>query len=122
MIWLQVALGGALGSVLRFWLAGFVEHRAGAPFWGTLAVNVVGSFLIGLLGNLRANGPTEITRYLFMVGVLGGFTTFSTFSLQTVELLQEGSTALALVNVALSLILCVLGAWLGATCGVALRR
>lgn len=119
MIYVQVALGGALGSVLRFWLAGLVAQRAGAPFWGTLAVNVIGSFVIGVLASTRADGPTDMTRYFLMVGVLGGFTTFSTFSLQTVELLQKGSTGLALANVALSVVLCVGGAWLGVLAGTA---
>ncbi len=122
MTWLQVAIGGAIGSVLRFWLAAVIGHRAGAPFWGTLFVNVAGSFLIGLLATLRDNGPTEFTRYFFMAGVLGGFTTFSAFSLQTVELFQKGSTGPALANIVLSLALCVLGAWLGGWCGVACRR
>ncbi len=115
MIWLSIACGGALGSVLRFWLAGLIGHQAGEPFWGTLFVNVTGCFLIGLLGNLRADGPNEFDRYFLMVGVLGGFTTFSTFSLQSLELLKAGSSGLAAANVALSMVLCLLGVWLGAT-------
>jgi CrcB protein len=114
MTWLQVALGGALGSVLRFWLGGLIGHKAGAPFWGTLFVNITGCFLIGFLGNLRAGGPGEFDRYFLMVGVLGGYTTFSTFSLQTLELLQAGNPGLAVANVALSMVLCLLGVWLGA--------
>ena len=113
----QVALGGATGSVLRFWLGSVIGQKAGAPFWGTLFVNVTGCFLIGLLGNLRENGPAEFDRYFLMVGVLGGYTTFSTFSLQTLELLQKGSAPLALANIALSLVLCLLGVWLGHALG-----
>ena len=115
--YVQVALGGALGSVLRFWLGGVIGHKAGTPFWGTLFVNVTGCFLIGLLGNLRENGPGEFDRYFLMVGVLGGYTTFSTFSLQTLELFRAGSPGLAVANVALSMVLCLLGVWLGATAG-----
>ncbi|MEI7823096.1 MAG: CrcB family protein, partial [Verrucomicrobiota bacterium] len=89
----------------------------GAPFWGTLFVNVTGCFLIGLLGNLRENGPGDFDRYFLMVGVMGGYTTFSTFSLQTLELLQKGSAPLALANIALSLVLCLLGVWLGHALG-----
>ena len=115
--YVQVALGGATGSVLRFWLGGLIGHKAGAPFWGTLFVNVTGCFLIGLLGNLRENGPGDFDRYFLMVGVMGGYTTFSTFSLQTLELFNAGSTGLAVLNVALSMGLCLLGVWLGATAG-----
>ena len=117
MTYLMVALGGALGSVLRFWLGGVIGHKAAAPFWGTLFVNVTGCFLIGLLGNLRENGPGEFDRYFLMVGVLGGYTTFSTFSLQTLELFRAGNPGLAVANVALSMVLCLLGVWLGATAG-----
>ena len=113
----QVAVGGATGSVLRFWLGSVIGHKAGVPFWGTLFVNVTGCFLIGLLGNLRENGPGEFDRYFLMVGVLGGYTTFSTFSLQTLELFHAGNTGLAVLNVALSMVLCLLGVWLGATAG-----
>ena len=115
--YVQVALGGALGSVLRFWLGSVVGHKAGAPFWGTLFVNVTGCFLIGLLGNLRENGPGDFDRYFLMVGVLCGYTTFSTFSLQTLELFRAGNPGLAAANVALSMVLCLLGVWLGATAG-----
>ena len=118
--YVQVALGGATGSVLRFWLGSVIGHKAGAPFWGTLFVNVTGCFLIGLLGNLRENGPGEFDRYFLMVGVMGGYTTFSTFSLQTLELFHAGNTGLAALNVALSMVLSLLGVWLGATAGRAL--
>lgn len=122
MTYLIVALGGALGSVLRFWLGSVIGHRAGAPFWGTLFVNVTGCFLIGLLGNLRANGPGEFDRYFLMVGVMGGYTTFSTFSLQTLELFHAGNTGLAVLNVALSMVLCLLGVWLGHLLGARLGQ
>ena len=113
--YVQVALGGAVGSVLRFWLGTLAGTKAGAPVWGTLFVNVTGCFLIGLLANLRENGPGEFDRYFLMVGVMGGYTTFSTFSLQTLELFRAGNPGLAAANVALSMVLCLLGVWLGAT-------
>ncbi len=122
MTYLMVALGGALGSVLRFWLGAFIGQKAGAPFWGTLFVNVTGSFLIGLLGNLRENGPGEFDRYFLMVGVMGGYTTFSTFSLQTLELFRAGNPGLAVANVALSMVLCLLGVWLGHSLGARLGQ
>ena len=122
MTYLMVALGGALGSVLRFWLGSVIGHKAGAPFWGTLFVNVTGCFLIGLLGNLRENGPGEFDRYFLMVGVMGGYTTFSTFSLQTLELFHTGNTGLAVLNVALSMVLCLLGVWLGHSLGARLSH
>ena len=115
--YVQVALGGATGSVLRFWLGSVIGHKAGAPFWGTLFVNVTGCFLIGVFGNLREGGPAEFDRYFLMVGVMGGYTTFSTFSLQTLELFHAGNTGLAVLNVALSMVLCLLGVWLGALAG-----
>jgi CrcB protein len=122
MTYLMVALGGALGSVLRFWLGSLVGHKAGAPLWGTLFVNVTGCFLIGLLGNLRENGPGEFDRYFLMIGVMGGYTTFSTFSLQTLDLFNNHQPGLAVLNVALSMMLCLLGVWLGQMCGGAFRR
>jgi fluoride exporter len=114
MTLLYVALGGALGSVLRFWLGGAVGERAGAHFWGTLAVNVIGSFVIGICAATR---PGDFTRHFVMIGILGGFTTFSSFSLQTLELFQRGSVGLALANVGLSIALCLLGVWLGNVTG-----
>ena len=107
--YVQVALGGATGSVLRFWIGSVIGHKAGAPFWGTLFVNGTGCFLIGMLGNLRENGPGDFDRYFLMVGVMGGYTTFSTFSLQTLELFRAGNPGLAALNVALSMVLCQIG-------------
>jgi fluoride exporter len=93
--WLAVAAGGALGSVARFWLAAAMTTLTGARFpWGTLLINVLGSFLIGLIAALTVTpgriGMHPDLRIFLMVGVCGGFTTFSAFSLQTLELLQAG--------------------------------
>jgi fluoride exporter len=112
---LYVAFGGAVGSVLRFWLGGWIATNAGAAIWGTLFVNVTGSFLIGALAALGSGNP--ILRYLLIVGVMGGYTTFSAFSLQTLELFQKGDVLLALANVALSVFVCLLAVWLGYVAG-----
>ena len=112
---LLVAIGGGAGSVLRYWMSVWVVARTGGALWGTLVVNVSGSFAIGMLAvALREHAAA---RQLLMVGFLGGYTTFSAFSLQTLELFQKGQTGLALANVALSVILCLLGVWLGTLAG-----
>jgi CrcB protein len=120
--YLAVAAGGALGSVLRFWLANLIQHRAGAVFpWGTIAVNVIGSFLIGFIFCATLEGARFAAsanwRNFLMVGVLGGFTTFSAFSLQTLELFRSGAAGAALLNVLVSVLLCLAvcaaGWWLG---------
>ena len=124
---LWVAVGSALGGVLRYWCSGLVARGFGETFpWGTLTVNVVGSLLIGLFvavtgpdGRLLVGGTT---RQFVMLGLLGGFTTFSSFSLQTLTLLQGGEWLRAAGNVVLSVLLCLLGAWLGYGLGTALNR
>ena len=115
---LLVAIGGAAGSVLRYWMSVWVVARAGGALWGTLFVNVTGSLLIGLFAvALREHAAA---RQLVMVGFLGGYTTFSAFSLQTLELFQKGQHGLALANVALSVICCLLSVWLGTLAGRAI--
>src|SRR5689334_14468034 len=95
--WLAVALGGAMGSLARFWLAAAVAAFTGPRFpWGTLLINILGSFVIGLVAAITLT-PARVAmhpdvRAFLMVGVCGGFTTFSAFSLQTLELLQSGDT------------------------------
>ena len=86
-----VALGGAFGAAARFLVAGAVAERAAHGFpWGTFAVNVAGSFLIGVLAMLTAEqAPVSRTRLLLITGVLGGFTTFSAFSLELTEMLAD---------------------------------
>ena len=118
--YLLVALGGALGSVGRFWLGGLVADKFGAAFpWGTLAVNVTGSVLIGVLaafaapeGRLDSTARGFLTQFL-MIGVCGGYTTFSSFSLQTLNLLREREWLYAGGNILLSVILCMVAVWLG---------
>jgi CrcB protein len=118
MTYLWIAIGGALGSMVRFWASGAIASRIGISFpWGTLVVNVTGSFLIGLFATLtgiegRWLAPPRF-REFFMVGVCGGYTTFSSFSLQTLNLLQDGEWFKAFGNAILSLFLCMLAVWLG---------
>jgi CrcB protein len=112
---LWVALGGALGSVGRYGLGSWVQRASGSAFpWGTMAVNLVGSLLIGfLMVWLRVSGGSTNLRMFLIVGVLGGFTTFSAFGWETVTLLQEGSWGRAALYALGSLILGVLAVLLG---------
>lgn len=117
---LLVASGGAVGSWLRFtvgrlWVMAIDPVRAGAFPWGTLTVNIVGSLAMGLLVGWLARFGTqgEATRLLLAVGVLGGFTTFSSFSLEVVSLLQRGQAGVALAYLAVSLLAGFGGLWLG---------
>lgn len=112
-----VALGSALGGVARFLVTGWVSARVVSTFpWGTLSVNVVGSALIGVLAGLgdsqRFGLPPEARAFL-MLGVLGGFTTFSSFSLETLRLLQDGAWARAAGNVGASVLVCLVGVAVG---------
>ncbi len=114
---LLVALGSALGGVARHWLTGAVAARLGEAFpWGTLAVNVLGSALVGVVAALvdagRAAGAGDLRLFL-VVGLLGGFTTFSAFSLQTLRLVQEGALLRASGNVVGGVALCLLAAAAG---------
>ena len=113
-----IGLGSALGGVGRYWLSGFIADRYGGAFpFGTLVVNVTGSFLIGLIATLTdPEGRILVSaqaREFLMIGILGGYTTFSSFSLQTLTLVREGQWLHAGANVALSLALCLLAVWLG---------
>lgn len=120
--WLAVAAGGAVGSLARFWLAAAMTTLTGPRFpWGTLLINVVGSFVIGLVAAVTLT-PARIAmhpdlRIFLMVGICGGFTTFSAFSLQTLELLQSGDTSPAMAYVAGSVALCLAAVWGGWTLG-----
>ena len=116
--WLAVAVGGALGSMARFWLAGAMAVLTGPRFpWGTLLINVLGSFVIGLVGGMTLSparvGMHPDIRIFLMTGVCGGFTTFSAFSLQTLELLQGGEVVPALGYAVGSVVLCVVATYCG---------
>jgi CrcB protein len=124
---LWVALGGALGSVGRFAFSGVAVRWFGAGFpYGTLFVNVTGSFAIRLLAALVASdGRPSLgadARAFLLVGVLGGFTTFSSFSLETLNLARSGALGAAILNVAGSVVLCLAAVSLGfATAGLVNR-
>jgi CrcB protein len=114
--WAAVAAGGALGSLLRFWLTAVIGARTGSAWpFHTLVINVLGSFAIGWFATWTAERvpvPAD-WRVFVMVGVCGGFTTFSSFSLQTLDLARGGAPGLAAAYVAASLVLCLLGVWAG---------
>ncbi|MFQ3670288.1 MAG: fluoride efflux transporter CrcB [Verrucomicrobiia bacterium] len=117
-VYLVIMAGGALGSAGRFALSLWILERFGDGFpLGTLAVNLTGSFLIGLIYGLTAPDglfpEPPLAREFLILGVLGGFTTFSTFSLQTLHLLQAGHWGLASINIIGSVTLCLLAAWFG---------
>src|SRR5438270_1898769 len=115
---LLVFIGGGLGSVARWGASGLIANTVGETFpWGTLFVNVSGSFVIGLFATVT--GPegrwlaSSTFRQFFMWGICGGYTTFSSFSLQTLTLVEDGQWFKAGANSVLSLALCLAGVWLG---------
>ncbi len=117
---LAIAGGGALGAVLRYWVSSGTHALLGRGFpYGTLVVNVLGSFAIGFLFVFFLERMTLSGEWRagILVGVLGAFTTFSTFSIETLNLLEEGAHLKASLNVALSVALCLAGAWFGLLLG-----
>lgn len=117
LTYLWIGVGGALGSVARAWLSFAIAARFGETFpWGTLVVNVTGSFVIGLFATLTTEGPWLVSpafRQFFIYGICGGYTTFSSFSFQTLKLMRDGEYLHASANVLLSVLLCLIGVWLG---------
>lgn len=117
---LAVMAGGAVGSLLRYLLSVGIAVRFGDAFpWGTLLVNVVGSLGIGLFAGMTSNGGVllipPLARVFVMVGFFGGFTTFSSFSLQTLNLAQDGEFLAASGNIVFNLLLCLAAVWIGHT-------
>ena len=123
MNWLAVMAGGALGSLLRYVISGSISAQTGGAFpLGTWAVNIAGCLLIGFLSAAWPAGEGEMTplRLAVIVGGLGGFTTFSTFSAETLTLVQGGRAELALVYVASSTAVGIIAAWVGYKMGLGL--
>lgn len=127
MIFIWVALGGAIGTVGRFWLSSAAAAHFGELFpWGTLIINVTGSFAIGFFATLTdPEGRLLVApeaRSFFLIGVCGGYTTFSSFSLQTLRLAQDNQWLAAGANVVASNIGCLVAVWLGHVCAMSLRK
>lgn len=127
MAYLAVAAGGALGTLARYWLSGLISNAFGQTFpWDILIINVTGSFVIGFFsavtgpdGRLFVSGTT---RQFVMIGLCGGYTTFSSFSLQTLNLANDGEWLAAGGNIVGSVALCLFFVWLGAALGAALNQ
>lgn len=121
-----VGIGSAVGGILRYWISGLVANRLGQLFpWGTIVVNITGCFLIGFFNTLTGTeGRVMVSpgaRIFFMLGVCGGYTTFSSFSLQTLNLAEDREWLQAGGNVLLSVALCLAGVWLGHLLAVSLN-
>lgn len=123
---LLVGTGGFIGSVLRYWVSGYIQQLSNSnlfPF-GTLVVNFLGCLVIGFLSQIAEEygAFTTESRALVFIGILGGFTTFSTFSNETLNLLRDGQNVLAFGNIAGHLILGIGAVWLGRTLAYVLWR
>ena len=120
MNYLLVFLGGGIGASARYWLQGFVYRFVSAGFpYGTLVVNVLGSFAIGvLMSSFEERFVVQPSLRIFLtIGILGGFTTFSSFSFETIALLRDGSYTLGLLNVTASVVTCLVATWIGMIIG-----
>ena len=123
LAYLWVAIGGALGSMARFGMNGLIPQKTGAFPWATLIINISGSFVIGILGALTTSHGRMTTSsrvfatQLLITGVCGGYTTFSSFSLQTLYLIRDGEWFYAAGNILLSVILCLIAVWIGYVIG-----
>ena len=117
---LAIAAGGALGALLRYWTANGVYALTGRGFpYGTLFVNVLGSLLMGFLviWLLERSAAGPATRGFLLIGLLGAFTTFSTFSMETLELMESGQLLRAVLNMVVSVLVCVAAAAVGVLMG-----
>ena len=117
-VYLWIGLGSALGGMARYWCSGLMARLIGETFpWGTLLVNVLGSLIIGFVATATAPDGRFLVgtmeRQFVMLGLLGGYTTFSSFSLQTLSLLNDGEWLYAGLNIGASVILCLVAVWLG---------
>ena len=126
-IYLLVGLGAGLGGMARFWMSGFAATFITDTFpWGTYLVNVIGSAIIGLFATLTVpEGHLFVpasTRIFVMVGLCGGFTTFSSFSLETLSMVRDGQSWRALFNVTGTLLSCLIGVWCGYAIATAMNQ
>ena len=116
---LVVGLGGAIGAILRWWVSVFISHLLAPAFLGTLMVNLAGSFLVGGLliwfqGKLPIN---DVLRTGIVVGLLGGFTTYSAFSMEAVNMMMAGLYGRASAYVVVTVVVCLMGTWAGVMLG-----
>lgn len=114
--YILVFVGGGLGAAARYGLQGLIYSKTGTTFpFGTLAVNVLGCFVIGLLMTSMEERflIQPSTRIFLTIGILGGFTTFSSFTYETISLFRDGEILYGLANTAASLLLCLIGTWIG---------
>jgi CrcB protein len=116
---LLVAIGAAIGGVARYLIGGWLASLLGPDFpWGTVFVNVTGSFVIGVVLILVQGGALPVgARPFVAVGILGGYTTFSTYSYETLELITDGNYGVAVINVFVQLVLGLIGVYLGVVLG-----
>ncbi len=126
VVYLWIAVGSAAGGIARFWASGVTARLIGETFpWGTMLVNVVGSFIIGFVATLTApDGRVFLdstVRLAILAGFCGGFTTFSSFSLQTLNLLNDGDYLQAGANIGLSVVLCLAAVWAGSAVAASLN-
>jgi CrcB protein len=123
MKYLLVGIGGGLGSILRLWLGSYIGGKMGTRFpYGTLVVNITGSFLLGLVFALLTV-KTEWSpnwQYLIPIGLIGGYTTFSGFELETLRSIRDGQTGIALLYVATSVVFGLVAVWGGMIAGRAI--
>jgi fluoride exporter len=118
--YLMVAIGGGLGSVLRFWVGGMVSTRMGSRFpYGTFLINCTACFLIGFIITLLAEKThwSPNLRFLIPIGFIGGYSTFSTFEYETFRVIQDGEFLIAFLNVFLSVLVGFTAVWLGVVAG-----
>jgi CrcB protein len=127
MIYLWIFVGSAIGGMARYWVSGAVARRIGETFpWGTVIINISGSFLIAFFGAVAIQHgsfpvPADVRTFL-MVGFCGGYTTVSSFALQTLNLARDSEWLWATANVIGSIVLCVAAAWLGFGAGTVITH
>jgi CrcB protein len=126
-VYVAVTLGSALGGLARYAMSGAIAQAIGETFpWGTLMVNILGSFIIGFFATLTATDGrlfvSATTRQFVMAGLCGGFTTFSSFSLQTLNLMRDDEWLAAGGNIAGSVVLCLIAVWIGHLSAAAINQ